>query len=74
MQRAGLFAGAVRCDIVWPDGALKRISRGRLAYAKAAPLQPLGANRSGQRAALSEDEDDDGDDYDSESKTTTITK
>jgi hypothetical protein len=29
LHRAGLFPGAACCDILWPDGALVRISRGR---------------------------------------------
>ena len=33
----GLFPGAARCNSLWPDGALKQISRGRLLHAKAAP-------------------------------------
>jgi hypothetical protein len=43
MHRAGLFPGAARCVIMWPDAALNRISRGRLLHAKAAPLQSLDA-------------------------------
>jgi hypothetical protein len=44
---------------------LKRISRGRVLHAKAAPLQALAANGFRQGAAPSEEEDDDEDDYDS---------
>ncbi len=29
-HRAGLFPGAACCDILWPDSALVRMSRGRL--------------------------------------------
>src|ERR1700741_1628333 len=45
MHHAGSFSGAARCDILWSDAALRRISRGRLVHAKAAPLQALGTNK-----------------------------
>ena len=44
MHRAGLFAGAARCDILWSDGALKQRSSGLAARVKAAPLQALGTH------------------------------
>ena len=42
LRTVGSFAGAACCDILWPTGALKQISRGHLIHAKAAPLQALG--------------------------------
>jgi hypothetical protein len=42
MHRAGLFAGAAGCDILWPDGALKQMLSGLETRFKAAPLRALG--------------------------------
>jgi hypothetical protein len=62
MHRAGLFSGAARCNILWPDAALRQISRGRLVRAKATPLRALGTNKPCRRANRFEDEDDEYED------------
>src|ERR1700757_4934444 len=59
MHRAGLFAGAARCDILWSDGALKLLSSGLPASVKAAPLQAQWVFTGDCHPRTFEDEDDD---------------
>jgi hypothetical protein len=66
MHRAGLFAGAARCHILWSDGAPKRMSSGLAARVKAAPLQALGILAFVLHSQILENEDDDEDEYDLE--------
>jgi hypothetical protein len=59
MYRAGLFAGAARCNIVWSDGVLKQMSSGLAARFKAAPLQALGTHAFVPHSQIFENEDED---------------
>jgi hypothetical protein len=59
MHRAGSFAGAAHCDILWSDGALKQMSSGLEARVKAAPLQVPGTQTFLLHSQIFEDEDDD---------------
>ena len=63
MHRAGLFAGAARCKIVWSAGAPKQMSSGLAARVKAAPLQALITHAFVLHSPTFEDEDDENEGF-----------